>query len=38
MGGQELYLQAVQPRRRATVVVNNDDLSRPYFAVGARGE
>jgi uridine kinase len=30
--GQELYL-LTEPARRATVVVNNEDLGRPYFVM-----
>jgi uridine kinase len=29
--GQELYLQSSEPKRFATVIVNNDDLLAPYF-------
>jgi len=34
--GQELYLRTEHPARRATVVVNNDDLELPYLEAPER--
>jgi uridine kinase len=32
--GQQLYLTAVQPERSASIIVNNDDPSRPTIEHG----
>jgi uridine kinase len=36
VAGQEIYLARCQPRRWASVVVNNDDLDSPYIVESAR--
>jgi uridine kinase len=36
VGGQEIYLARCQPRRWASVVINNDDLDSPYIVESAR--
>ena len=36
VGGQEIYLARCQPRRWASVVINNDNLGSPYIVEAAR--
>jgi uridine kinase len=36
VGGQEIYLARCEPRRWASVVINNDDLDSPYIVEPAR--
>lgn len=36
VAGQKIYLQECQPRRRATLVINNENLAAPYLVQRSR--